>query len=60
MVWPIADAASFKTTAPPRTQAPIAAMPSAVLAVEATAWAAPPTAVLTAPPTFPVISCLPP
>ena len=30
-----------------------------MLAVDATAWAAPPTAVLTAPPTFPVTSCLP-
>ena len=60
MVLPSAAAASFNTTsAPPTTHAPIAARPSAVLAVEATAWAAPPTAVLTAPPTFPVTSCFP-
>ncbi len=53
-------AAWFNTTsAPPTTNVPIAARASVVLAVEATAWAAPPTVVLTAPPTFPVTSCLP-
>src|SRR5881392_1052666 len=57
----IAAAVSCSTAlAPPTTQIPSAASPSAVLAVAPAAPPPPPSRVETAPPTCPVISCLPP
>src|SRR5581483_1025502 len=60
VVAPSAPAASWSTTAAlTTTAAPSAARPSAVLAVDATLPAPPPSNVETAPPTCPVTSCLP-